>query len=177
MTLIVRSGADPSSLTGAIRSEALALDKEQPLNSVRVLSDVISASIAQQRFSMLLLCVFATVALVLAAVGLYGVMSYSVTQRTHEIGIRMALGASKGDVLKLVVGQGAALATAGVATGLAGAWLLTRLMTSLLFGVSATDALTFSLVPVLLAGVALAASFIPARRAAKVDPMIALRYE
>jgi putative ABC transport system permease protein len=177
MTLIVRSGADPSSLTGAIRSEVLALDKEQPLNSARVLSDVISASIAQQRFSMLLLCVFATVALVLAAVGLYGVMSYSVTQRTHEIGIRMALGASKGDVLRLVVGQGAALATAGVATGLAGAWLLTRLMTSLLFGVSATDALTFSLVPALLAGVALAASFIPARRAAKVDPMIALRYE
>jgi putative ABC transport system permease protein len=177
MTLVVRSSSDPSSLTGAIRNEVLALDKEQPLNSTRTLSDMISRSVAQQRFSMILLCGFALVALVLAAVGLYGVMSYSVTQRTHEIGIRMALGASSSDVLRLVVGQGAALATAGVATGLAGAWLLTRLMTSLLFGVSATDAFTFAIVPVLLAGVALAASIIPARRAAKVDPMIALRYE
>jgi putative ABC transport system permease protein len=177
MTLIVRSSGDPTQLTGAIRSEVLALDKEQPLNRVMTLNEIISDSVAQQRFSMLLLCVFATVALVLAAVGLYGVMSYSVTQRTHELGIRMALGASKQDVLRLVVGQGAALAGTGVVIGLAGAWGLTRLMSSLLFGVSATDTLTFALVPVMLAGVALMACFVPARRAAKVDPMIALRYE
>ncbi|HWP44968.1 MAG TPA: ABC transporter permease [Blastocatellia bacterium] len=177
MKLIVRSSGDPTSLAGAIRSEVLALDREQPLNSVRTLSDIISASIAQQRFSMLLLCVFAAVALALAAVGLYGVMSYGVTQRTHEIGIRMALGASRKDVVRMVAGQGASLAGLGIAIGLGAAWALTRLMESLLFQVSATDTLAFTLVPLLLAGVALAASFIPARRASKVDPMIALRYE
>jgi putative ABC transport system permease protein len=177
MSLIVRSSGNPAGLIGAIRAEVLALDKDLPLNSARTLPDIISASVAQQRFSMLLLCVFATVALVLAAVGLYGVMSYSVTQRTHEIGIRMALGASKRDVLRLVVGQGTALAVTGVGIGLAGSVLLTRLMAGLLFGVSATDPLTYLLIALLLTGVALVASFIPARRAAKVDPMIALRYE
>jgi putative ABC transport system permease protein len=138
---------------------------------------VIANSTAQQRFNMVLMTVFAAVALVMAAIGLYGVISYSVTQRTHEIGIRMALGANTGDVVKLVVGQGMLLASAGVAAGLGAALALTRLLSSLLFRISPTDPITFAVISLILTGVALAACFVPALRATRVDPMIALRYE
>ena len=177
MTLVVRTAGDPTMLSTAIRGEVLSLDKEQPVSSMKTLNQLFSTSVAQQQFSMLLLGVFAAVALVLAAVGIYGVLSYAVTQRTHEIGIRMALGAGQGDVLRLVVGKGMLLTVIGVLGGLAAAFGLTRLMASLLFGVTATDAATFLSVASVLIAVALLACYIPARRATKVDPLVALRYE
>jgi putative ABC transport system permease protein len=177
VSLVVRTDGDPTSLSGAIRSEVLAIDNEQPVSRIRTLNQIISDSVQQQRFLMLLLGVFAAVALILAAVGLYGVMSYAVTQRTHEIGIRMALGASGGNVLRLIVGHGMLLALVGVLIGLAGAFVLTRLMETLLFSTSTTDPLTFAILSLLLTGVALVACLAPARRATKVDPMLALRRE
>jgi len=177
MTLVVRTAGDPTTLSAAIRSEILAIDKDQPTTSTRTLNELFSTSMAQQRFSMVLLGVFASVALILAAVGIYGVLSYAVTQRTHEIGIRMALGAGQRDVLRLVVGQGMLLTVIGVISGLLAAFGLTRLMASLLFGVTATDALTFASVASVLIAVALFACYIPARRAMRVDPLVALRYE
>ena len=177
MTLVVRTTGDPTNLNAAIRSEVLKLDKEQPTTNFKTLNEFFSISIAQQRFSVVLLGVFAVVALVLSAVGIYGVLSYAVTQRTHEIGIRVALGAGRRDVLRLVVGQGMLLTVIGVAGGLGAAFALTRLMASLLFGVTATDAVTFASVASLLLAVALLACYIPARRATKVDPLVALRYE
>jgi ABC-type antimicrobial peptide transport system permease subunit len=141
------------------------------------MEEIVSESVARQRFSMLLLGIFAALALVLAAVGIYGVMSYSVAQRTREFGIRMALGAQRSDVLKLAVGQGLKLVVIGIVVGLGAAFLLTRVMSSLLFGVSATDPLTFITISLVLIGVAVLASFVPALRATKIDPMDALRYE
>lgn len=175
--LVVRTSSDPLQLADAVRNEVWAVDKDQPVSNVSTMEAILAFSVARERFNMLLLAIFAAVALALAAVGIYGVMSYSVTQRTHEIGVRMALGANRSDVLRLVVGQGLKLVSIGVAIGLASAFALTRVMESLLFGVSATDPITFAAISVVLVAVAMIASYIPARRATKVDPMIALRYE
>jgi predicted permease len=177
LVLVVRTERDPMSLLAAMRSEIAALDKELPLSDVRTLEQIASAAVARTRFTMLLLSVFAGVALLLAAVGIYGVVSYSVTQRTHEIGIRVALGAQRRDVIGLVARQGMTLVAAGMGAGLAAALVLTRVMSSLLFGVSAADPITFAGIAVLLMGVALGACFVPARRAMKMDPMVALRHE
>jgi len=177
LTLVVRTTSAPGGVTAAVRKEIQSLDPSIPLSNIRTMEGVLSASLAQKRFSMLLLAIFAGVALVLAAVGIYGVMAYTVAERTHEIGIRMALGARGRDVLKLVVGQGMALALIGITIGLIAAFAVTRVMASLLYGVSAKDPLTFIGVAVFLAAVALLACYIPARRAMKVDPMVALRYE
>ncbi|HWP42364.1 MAG TPA: ABC transporter permease, partial [Blastocatellia bacterium] len=177
MTFVVRTAGDPLAMAGSLVREIRAIDPEQAVASIQTMEDVVSASIARPRFNMLLLGLFASVAMVLAAVGIYGVMAYSVSQRTHEIGIRMAMGAQRADVLRLIVGQGMALTLAGIGIGLAGAFFLTELMSSLLFGVEATDPLTFTIISLLLACVAFAACYIPARRATKLDPMVALRYE
>jgi predicted permease len=177
MYLLVRSENEPTSLVPAIREAIRAVDKDQPIFRVTTMEEIVSNSLAQRRLSMFLLVVFAAVALLLAAVGIYGVMSYAVTQRTREIGIRMALGAQTGDVLKMVVRQGMIVTFAGVGVGVVVAFLATQVMSSLLFGVSAHDPVTFAAIPAILAGVALGASFVPARRATKVDPMIALRHE
>src|SRR6266542_912146 len=177
MTLAVRTSVEPLNLVNAIRQEVMALDRNVPIASVRTMEQIMATVTVQPRFNMILLGIFAAVALVLAAVGIYGVLSYSVTQRTHEIGLRLALGAQQGEVLKLVVRQGMILALLGVAIGLAASFALTRLLTGLLYGVSATDPLTFIVIALLLTMVALIACWIPARRATKVDPMIALRHE
>src|SRR5215813_2268836 len=168
---------DALNLSSAVRNEVVSLDPELPVTQVGTLANRLSSSIAQPRFRTLLIAIFGAIALVLASVGIYGVMSYSVAQRTHEIGIRVALGAQGSDVMKNVIGQGMVLTLVGVGIGLVGAFTLTHLMASLLFGVSSTDAITFATTAVLLTGVALGACFVPARRAMRVDPMVALRYE
>jgi putative ABC transport system permease protein len=175
--LAVRTTLDPLSLAATVRKTVWEIDKDQPVSDISSMEQIVSESVARQRFSMLLLGVFAGLALVLAAVGIYGVMSYSVAQRTREIGIRIALGAQRSDVLKLTVGQGLRLVVIGVVIGLAAAFVLTRLMSSLLFGVSATDPATFVVISLVLISVSILASCIPALRATKVDPMFALRYE
>jgi len=177
MYLAVRTTTDPLSLTAAVRRQVFEIDKEQPVADVATMERLLATSHSQSRLSALLLAIFGAVALILAAVGVYGVMSYAVTERIHEIGVRMALGAARRDVLWLVISRGMSLAGAGALIGLAGALALTRLMKTLLFSVSATDPMTFAVVAILLAVVALLACWVPARRATKVDPMIALRCE
>jgi putative ABC transport system permease protein len=177
MALVVRTTGEPTLMTSAVRREVWAIDKDQPIYNVKTMDDVVMNSVGSRRVSMLLLSAFAALALVLAALGIYGVMAYSVSQRTHELGIRLALGAQGRDVLRLVVRQGMMLTLCGVVIGLVIAFALARLMTSLLFGVTAHDPLTFAGVALLLAIVAFVACLIPARRATKVDPMVALRYE
>ncbi len=177
INLLTRTDVDPVSLTSAVRGQISALNKDQPVFNVRTMEEIVAQSVAPRRFSMLLLAVFAIVALALASIGIYGMMSYSVAQRTREIGLRMTLGAQRGNVLRLVIGHGMKLALGGVVLGLVAAFALTRTMKNLLFGVSATDPLTFVAIALLLAVVALLACWVPARRATKVDPMIALRYE
>jgi len=177
MTMMVRTSVDPLSLASAVRHCVSGNNGEQPVFDVQTMDQIVSDSVAGRRFSMLLLAVFAGLALLLATVGIYGVISYNSTQRTHEIGIRMALGAERADVLRLVVGQGLRLALIGIGAGLAAALGLTRLMSSMLYGVRPTDIVTFAAVSLLLAGVAVLASYVPARRATRVDPIVALRYE
>jgi predicted permease len=177
MVLVARTNVEPGSLAPQIRQQVWAIDKDQPVFDVRTMREVRSISVALYTFSSVMLGIFAGVALLLAAIGIYGVMAFAVTQRTHEIGIRMALGARAPDVLKLVVKHGMVLALIGVGFGLAGAWALTRFMEKLLVGVQPTDLLTFSAVSLCLLVAALLACYLPARRATKVDPLVALRYE
>jgi putative ABC transport system permease protein len=177
MQLAVRTAADPDSVVSAVRAQVRAIDPEQPLYHVATMEQILSDSLAPRRLNMLLLGIFAGIAFTLATVGIYGVMAFSVTQRTHEIGIRMALGAQKSNVLKVVVGQGFKLTLMGVAIGIVGALALTRFLSSLLYGVKPTDPITFAAVSLILIAVALLACYIPARRATKVDPMVALRYQ
>jgi ABC-type antimicrobial peptide transport system permease subunit len=177
MFLAVRAQSEPANLMAAVRSAVQELDRDQPVYSVTTMEQLLGRSIAPRRFNMLLLAAFAALALLLSVIGIYGLMAYMVNQRTHEIGIRVALGAQARDVLKLIIGQGLRLALGGVALGLAAALVLTRLLTGLLFEVSATDPLTFVSIAVLLVWVALTACWIPARRATQLDPLLALRCE
>jgi putative ABC transport system permease protein len=177
MNLAVRTSVDPKSTLPAIQAAIREIDKDQPVYQVQTIEEMIRDSISTRRFALTILIMFAVLALVLAVSGIYAVISYAVTQRTQEIGIRMALGAEAADVLRLVLGQFMRLTLAGVVLGLVAAYALTRLMTSLLFGVTPTDIATFVLVSIGLSLVALIACLVPARRATKVDPLVALRYE
>ena len=177
MVFVARTTGEPLALVPSIREAVRSLDKNQPIAEVNSMEQLVAKSFSDSRFTMLLFSAFAGLAMILACIGIYGVMTYTVSQRTHEIGIRMALGAQRRDVLRLVVGQGVRLALSGVVLGLLAAFALTRVMTSLLYGVSAGDPLTFAGVSILLTTVALAACYVPAHRAMRVDPMVALRYE
>jgi putative ABC transport system permease protein len=176
-TLVARTAGDPSRLASGLRAAVTAADRGLPVFSVRRLEELIAERTAERRLSVLLISVFAGLALLLAAVGIYGVMSYAVTQQTQEIGIRMALGAEREHILRMVLRHGTLMSVAGIGIGLVVALGLARLIASLLFETSATDPPTFSVVPLVLAGVALLACYLPARRATRVDPMVALRYE
>jgi predicted permease len=177
MTLLVKSRIDPTALTSEIRGVVAGVDKDQPIFAIATMDKVVSNGVAGPRLTLVLLGLFSGLALILAAIGIYGVISYSVAQRTHEIGVRMTLGAQRGDILRMVLGQGGRIAFVGIAIGMVAAFALTRLMAGLLFSVRAGDPATFGVVATLLAVVALVACYVPARRALRVDPMIALRYE
>ena len=177
MTLTVRVAGEPTSVVSAIRTIVRERDPNLALADVRTMDEVVSRSVAQRRITMIMLAIFAGAALLLAAIGIYGVIAYSVTQRTQEIGIRVALGAQRGEVMRMIVRGAAGLALAGVVIGAAGAAFLTRLMRDLLFGVEPFDIPTFAAVAVLLTLIALLASYIPGRRATRVDPIVALRGE
>jgi putative ABC transport system permease protein len=177
-TLSIRSStSDPESLTTAVVRAVHEIDKDLPVDEVNTLPEILAREASPRRFNAMLFSVFAALALVLAATGVYGVLSYSVSQRTHEVGIRMALGAGQRDVLRLFMGQGMRLVLLGLIIGLGGAFALTRLMSSLLFGVSTSDKTTFAVVALVLMGVGVLACYLPARRATRVDPLVALRYE
>ncbi|HEX4595236.1 MAG TPA: FtsX-like permease family protein, partial [Bryobacteraceae bacterium] len=177
MSLAIHTSSDPRSLAGVVQRQVQALDPDQPVYRIRTMDELMSESIARRRLSMFLLAIFAGVALALAALGIYGIMAYSVAQRAHEVGIRMALGASSSDVVRMVLGQSLGLTVAGILVGLLGSLALTNFLSSLLFNIKATDATTFLLVALILAVVALVASFVPAYRATAVDPVNALRQE
>jgi putative ABC transport system permease protein len=177
MALIVRTASDPNGFIETIRREVLAIDAEQPIYDVSSMVDVVSRSVFLPRISTLLLAAFAVSALLLAIVGIYGVVSYAAAQRTQEIGVRIALGAQRGDILQLVVGHGLRLVAVGITLGLAAAFALSRLLANLLFGISSTDPATFVSVPLILGAMAVVASYLPAFRATRVDPSVALRNE
>jgi putative ABC transport system permease protein len=177
MSVVVRTTVEPASLAQEVRRIVAEVDKSAPVSEIKTMSHIVDEAVTQPRFNLFLLGLFASIALLLSAAGIYGVTAYAVTQRTHEFGIRMALGAQVGDVLKMILGQGMLLIGAGVVIGLLASFALTRLLKSLLFGVSVTDPLTFVAIAVVLMSVALLACYIPARRATKVDPLVALRYE
>jgi len=177
MAVVVRTAGDPAAMASAVRREILKLDPEQPISNVRTMEKVLSDSLMLRRVSMLLLTVFASLALTLATVGIYGLTAYSVSRRTHEIGLRVALGASQSQILRLVVVRGLVTALIGAGIGVAAAFELTRGLSGMLYGVTATDPLVFAGVPLLLIAVSVLASYVPARRATRIDPLVALRYE
>jgi putative ABC transport system permease protein len=177
MSIVIRSTVEPNSLAASVRSAVNEVDKTVPVADIETMDRIVTESVMQPRFNMVLLGLFSAIALLLSAAGIYGVTSYTVTQRTHELGIRLALGAQLGDVLRLILKQGLVVILIGVAIGLVAAFLLTRLLKSLVFGVSTSDPMTFVSITLLLSLVALVACYVPARRATKVDPLVALRYE
>jgi len=177
MTLVIRAARNPTTLIADVRGIVHSVDPDQPVGAVHSMQNTVSEFVAPQRVTMLVSGLFAGLALLLAMIGLYGVLSYSIAQRSHEFGIRMALGAAKGDILRPIVTQGFRLALAGITVGMAGTLALSRVLTSLLFGIAPNDPATFVAVAILLVCVALLACYLPARRATKVDPMVALRYE
>jgi putative ABC transport system permease protein len=177
MSIAVRSTGDPLLMARSVREALHTVDKDMPMSNIKSMDELLESSLGQRRLSMILLGAFSGIALLLASLGIYGVLAYSVTQRSRELGIRMALGAARARVLRLVIGQGMALAAVGILIGLLGAFLLTRLLGSQLYSVTATDPLTFVGVSVLLAAIAFVATLVPALRATRVDPVVALREE
>ncbi|HEU4477005.1 MAG TPA: FtsX-like permease family protein, partial [Pyrinomonadaceae bacterium] len=177
MFFVIRTTVEPAGVAASVRQAAAEADKSAAVSDVKTMDNIVNEAVTQPRFNVVLLGLFSGIALLLSAAGIYGVTAYNVTQRTHEFGIRMALGAQVGDVLSMIIRQGMLLISVGLAIGLLSAFLLTRLLRTLLFGVSETDPLTFVVISILLTAVALLACYIPARRATKVDPLVALRYE